>query len=240
MLQLPRHTTLLAWNAAGSAVGSSSHSSSSLPDYGGMDPAAATPPPYHFKLPLEAVHLPWSAKNYDEVSYVSDHDEDGSIGDLPSSPGSSIDTSSSSSSSLASCSMAAAAAPGPSHSPHSLYKTELCRSWEETGSCRYGSKCQICRTFNTNGTCPYGTRCRFIHHRTGLVAAALLKKQEARPFFAAATDPAVKLLASLSEASWGCGMAARARRLPIFQQICPSESSWFGLAGLPARLADHF
>ena len=71
-------------------------------------------------------------------------------------------------------------------SMHSLYKTELCRSWEETGSCRYGSKCQfahgkaelrpiarhpkykteICRTFATNGTCPYGTRCRFIHYVT--------------------------------------------------------------------------
>ncbi|GMH39218.1 hypothetical protein BSKO_07116 [Bryopsis sp. KO-2023] len=66
---------------------------------------------------------------------------------------------------------------------HSLYKTELCRSWEETGACRYGSKCQfahgidelreiprhpkykteICCTFATTGTCPYGRRCRFIH-----------------------------------------------------------------------------
>ena len=68
---------------------------------------------------------------------------------------------------------------------HSLYKTELCRSWEETGTCRYGAKCQfshgrdelrpvlrhpkykteVCRTFAQNGTCPYGTRCRFIHQR---------------------------------------------------------------------------
>lgn len=24
-----------------------------------------------------------------------------------------------------------------------LYKTELCRSWEEKGTCRYGSKCQF-------------------------------------------------------------------------------------------------
>ena len=73
---------------------------------------------------------------------------------------------------------------GSQVSMHSLYKTELCRSWEETGSCRYGSKCQfahgkaelrpiarhpkykteICRTFAQNGTCPYGTRCRFIHY----------------------------------------------------------------------------
>merc|ERR1712078_588276 len=75
----------------------------------------------------------------------------------------------------------------PTNAPtsmHSLYKTELCRSWEETGCCRYGNKCQfahgkselrpiarhpkykteICRTFATSGTCPYGTRCRFFHY----------------------------------------------------------------------------
>jgi len=66
----------------------------------------------------------------------------------------------------------------------SLYKTELCRSFEETGVCRYGSKCQfahgreelrpvvrhpkykteICKTFHSVGTCPYGKRCRFIHN----------------------------------------------------------------------------
>jgi len=65
----------------------------------------------------------------------------------------------------------------------SLYKTELCRSFEETGSCRYGTKCQfahgkgelrpilrhpkykteICKTFFSSGSCPYGKRCRFIH-----------------------------------------------------------------------------
>ncbi|KAI8816140.1 uncharacterized protein EV422DRAFT_501595, partial [Fimicolochytrium jonesii] len=65
----------------------------------------------------------------------------------------------------------------------SLYKTELCRSWEETGTCRYGTKCQfahsdvelrhvdrhpkykteMCKTFWEKGTCPYGKRCCFIH-----------------------------------------------------------------------------
>ncbi|KAG8904095.1 hypothetical protein FRB99_002295 [Tulasnella sp. 403] len=64
-----------------------------------------------------------------------------------------------------------------------LYKTELCRSWEEKGSCKYGEKCQfahgdteqrrverhpkykteICRTFWVSGSCPYGKRCCFIH-----------------------------------------------------------------------------
>lgn len=71
------------------------------------------------------------------------------------------------------------------------YKTELCRPFEENGTCRYGSKCQfahgkaelrsvvrhpkyktdLCRTFHTTGLCPYGPRCHFIHNdderRTG-------------------------------------------------------------------------
>eukprot|EP00274_Cyanoptyche_gloeocystis_P000213 CAMPEP_0196663014 /NCGR_PEP_ID=MMETSP1086-20130531/51184_1 /TAXON_ID=77921 /ORGANISM="Cyanoptyche gloeocystis , Strain SAG4.97" /LENGTH=166 /DNA_ID=CAMNT_0041998667 /DNA_START=75 /DNA_END=575 /DNA_ORIENTATION=- len=64
-----------------------------------------------------------------------------------------------------------------------LYKTELCRSWQELGQCRYGTKCQFahgleelralqrhpryksmqCVTFHTVGTCAYGHRCRFSH-----------------------------------------------------------------------------
>jgi len=64
-----------------------------------------------------------------------------------------------------------------------LYKTELCQSWMETGTCRYGTKCQfahgkheqrpvirhpkykteVCKTFSTTGQCPYGKRCRFVH-----------------------------------------------------------------------------
>ncbi|KAL6779976.1 hypothetical protein ACKKBG_A14530 [Auxenochlorella protothecoides x Auxenochlorella symbiontica] len=75
--------------------------------------------------------------------------------------------------------------PGPASNP--LYKTELCRSWEETGSCRYGFKCQFahgrgelrtvqrhrkykteaCRSFAATGHCPYGSRCRFIHKYDG-------------------------------------------------------------------------
>lgn len=64
-----------------------------------------------------------------------------------------------------------------------LYKTEMCRSFEETGTCKYGAKCQfahdpleirsiprhprykteICKTFWQLGNCPYGKRCCFIH-----------------------------------------------------------------------------
>ncbi|EKM83463.1 hypothetical protein AGABI1DRAFT_33015 [Agaricus bisporus var. burnettii JB137-S8] len=75
--------------------------------------------------------------------------------------------------------------PGPSANNRKLglYKTELCRSWEEKGTCRYAAKCQfahgedelrkvsrhpkykteICRTFWVSGSCPYGKRCCFIH-----------------------------------------------------------------------------
>lgn len=68
-------------------------------------------------------------------------------------------------------------------SKQSLYKTELCRSYQETGICRYGHKCQFahgehelrpilrhpkykteyCQRFAMFGHCPYGNRCRFIH-----------------------------------------------------------------------------
>ncbi|XP_049612021.1 mRNA decay activator protein ZFP36L1b [Syngnathus scovelli] len=71
-----------------------------------------------------------------------------------------------------------------SHINSSRYKTELCRPFEENGSCKYGDKCQfahgmhelrsltrhpkyktdLCRTFHTVGFCPYGPRCHFIHN----------------------------------------------------------------------------
>ena len=73
--------------------------------------------------------------------------------------------------------------PEEENTTQNLYKTEYCRSFEETGSCRYGMKCQfahgsaelrpvtrhpkykteVCKTFHSIGTCPYGKRCRFIH-----------------------------------------------------------------------------
>lgn len=63
------------------------------------------------------------------------------------------------------------------------YKTELCRSFQENGICKYGEKCQfahgytemrnmvrhpkykteLCRTFHATGYCPYGPRCHFVH-----------------------------------------------------------------------------
>jgi len=73
--------------------------------------------------------------------------------------------------------------------PSSRYKTELCRPFEEFGTCKYGDKCQfahgsqelrrmvrhpkykteLCRTFHTHGLCPYGHRCHFIHNDDNLM-----------------------------------------------------------------------
>ncbi|XP_041920376.1 mRNA decay activator protein ZFP36L1 [Alosa pseudoharengus] len=72
----------------------------------------------------------------------------------------------------------------PTPSISTRYKTELCRTYEENGTCKYGAKCQFahgmdelrglnrhpkyktepCRTFHTIGFCPYGARCHFIHN----------------------------------------------------------------------------
>ncbi|XP_054713307.1 mRNA decay activator protein ZFP36L2-A-like isoform X2 [Uloborus diversus] len=72
----------------------------------------------------------------------------------------------------------------PAQPNSSRYKTELCRPFEENGTCKYGDKCQfahgiaelrtltrhpkykteLCRTFHSTGFCPYGPRCHFIHN----------------------------------------------------------------------------
>lgn len=73
-----------------------------------------------------------------------------------------------------------------SSSGNSNYKTDVCQSWEDSGSCHYGSKCTfahgkeelrptgfsfaptknksevICK-YATAGSCTYGTKCRYIH-----------------------------------------------------------------------------
>ena len=65
----------------------------------------------------------------------------------------------------------------------SKYKTEMCRQFSTSGTCKYGDKCQfahghcelrdlsrhpkykteLCRTFHTTGFCNYGKRCHYIH-----------------------------------------------------------------------------
>jgi tristetraprolin len=73
----------------------------------------------------------------------------------------------------------------------SRYKTELCRTFSESGRCRYGAKCQfahglselrqanrhpkykteLCHKFYLQGRCPYGSRCHFIHNPNEDLAA---------------------------------------------------------------------
>jgi len=81
------------------------------------------------------------------------------------------------------------------------YKTELCRSYAETGQCRYGVKCQfahgadelrplarhpryrteLCHSFHVNGFCPYGSRCNFIHSDATVTEATAGNKPTAMP-----------------------------------------------------------
>ncbi|TMS12598.1 mRNA decay activator protein ZFP36L1 [Larimichthys crocea] len=90
---------------------------------------------------------------------------------------------------------------GSSQVNSSRYKTELCRPFEENGTCKYGDKCQfahgmqelrslnrhpkykteLCRTFHSSGYCPYGPRCNFIHNaeeRRGPPPLSFLNKMD--------------------------------------------------------------
>ncbi|KAI5160579.1 hypothetical protein NEAUS03_1227 [Nematocida ausubeli] len=80
----------------------------------------------------------------------------------------------------------------------SLYKTEICKSFENSNFCTYGDKCQfahslnelrdierhprykteLCKTYTTTGECTYGKRCCFIH--TGPSEDAHTDLQDAR------------------------------------------------------------
>ncbi|XP_028321216.1 mRNA decay activator protein ZFP36 [Gouania willdenowi] len=103
------------------------------------------------------------------------------------------------------------------------YKTELCRGFQETGSCKYGSKCQFahgeaelrgmfrhpkyktepCRTFYNFGYCPYGSRCHFIHQEK--ISGDLLPAEIQRQTSAAVTEghnPRHQLRQSLSFAGF--------------------------------------
>lgn len=65
-----------------------------------------------------------------------------------------------------------------------LYKTEICKAWQNKKECKWGKNCQfahgieelrerktkhrkfkttLCLEFHATGYCPYGSRCSFIH-----------------------------------------------------------------------------
>jgi hypothetical protein len=75
-----------------------------------------------------------------------------------------------------------------------LYKTELCRSWADSGHCNYGERCQYahgdaekrpiprhpkykseaCKSYHQSGYCAYGARCHFIHNEDAHVLAQMV------------------------------------------------------------------
>ncbi|KAJ1547122.1 hypothetical protein HK405_006588, partial [Cladochytrium tenue] len=98
-----------------------------------------------------------------------------------------------------------------------LFRTELCASWLETGTCRFGQRCdyahcaaelrpvprhpswktKLCNKFWTQGSCPYGTRCAFIHELGPSTVAAALSSSTAEP---AGAEPAALAAAAISVA----------------------------------------
>ncbi|XP_023270344.1 mRNA decay activator protein ZFP36L1-like [Seriola lalandi dorsalis] len=106
------------------------------------------------------------------------------------------------------------------------YKTELCRGFQETGSCKYGSKCQFahgeaelrglyrhpkyktepCRTFYNFGYCPYGSRCHFIHEEKisggPLASANFPNQRQPTPTAPSAQNPRHQLRQSVSFAGF--------------------------------------
>ncbi|XP_076002440.1 mRNA decay activator protein ZFP36 [Genypterus blacodes] len=103
--------------------------------------------------------------------------------------------------------------PSPAQLPAMLssnrYKTELCRGFQETGSCKYGTKCQFahgeeelrglyrhpkyktehCRTFYNFGYCPYGARCHFIHENKLSDSPLQSSKIQRQPLQMSASGP---------------------------------------------------
>lgn len=80
----------------------------------------------------------------------------------------------------------------------SLYKTEICKSFETSSMCKYGSKCQfahsleelrgverhprykteLCKTYWEKGECPYGKRCCFLHSEVAELAEKEREKSD--------------------------------------------------------------
>jgi len=79
----------------------------------------------------------------------------------------------------------------------SRYKTELCRHWQESGTCPHGLQClfahgidelkpfrgrhkkyktQLCKAFHADGFCSFGPRCSYIHSGVDIIPGAI------RPF----------------------------------------------------------
>lgn len=104
------------------------------------------------------------------------------------------------------------------------YKTELCKSYMETGICLYGNRCRFahgekelaektggenykkkpCKAFFENGYCPYGSRCSYKHDERKV-------KDLNMPYFFINIFILNKIIPG--------------RRLKVFQEICKVNSN---------------
>lgn len=76
------------------------------------------------------------------------------------------------------------------------YKTEICKNYEQSKFCKFGSNCcfahgetelrtkfvsnefyktKICRHFEHSGFCPYGQRCQYFHFQSNRVYSEILE-----------------------------------------------------------------
>eukprot|EP00741_Cyanophora_paradoxa_P001844 tig00000507_g1787.t1 len=138
--------------------------------------------------------------------------------------------------------------PSPTNKHAELYKTEMCRSWNESGTCRYGMKCQFahgadelrpvqrhpryksqhCISFHTIGTCAYGKRCRF-SHEPGPAAAAAVAAAAAAAAAGSAPDAAKGPSPPISPTALPAVPAAPAphpRRLPPWHRPRSRPRPW--------------
>ncbi|KAM3875511.1 uncharacterized protein ACN63O_000597 [Diretmus argenteus] len=114
----------------------------------------------------------------------------------------------------------------PTILPSNRYKTELCRGYQESGSCKYGNKCQFahgeaelrglyrhpkyktepCRTFYNFGYCPYGMRCHFLHEEKisggPLLSAKFQNQRQTSQIAASGQNPRHQLRQSVSFAGF--------------------------------------
>lgn len=119
------------------------------------------------------------------------------------------------------------------------YKTELCKSYNDTGFCPYGNKCRFahgkqelfqkeniptnyrkkkCISFHCNFYCVYGNRCLFKHHddlkdinRSYYYTLMILQIMKYK-------DGAIKYINGTSNVLY-----IRTKRLKIFEKICKNE-----------------
>ncbi|XP_075906063.1 mRNA decay activator protein ZFP36L1 [Nelusetta ayraudi] len=129
-------------------------------------------------------------------------------------------------------------------SSSSRYKTELCRSFTESGMCKYGSKCQFahgpeelrdlnrhpkyktepCRTFHTIGFCPYGMRCHFVHNNEEERKSSI---SHSSSFSSSSSSSSTSSSSSSSSISQHPSCASRSHRPPLVRQS-------FSFAGFPS------